>query len=88
MTCSYAAEELAVRGEIPPAGSLAWALICPVIKAARGFPLKSHLTCPVLPEHPDHYGCLDGVRNESAERYDSFNGAGAWQWCVTNNVMP
>jgi hypothetical protein len=76
VTCQYVNQK--VEGDIPSQGSLRWALLCPAIRAARGIYPETLLTCPVRPEMPHHYGCVNGMRSEYAERYDSFNGAGSW----------
>jgi hypothetical protein len=87
MPCATAVESLS-GSAVPAPDSLRWALVCPAIRSARGHAPSSRLTCPVRPEMPYHYGCVDGVLRSDAERYDSFNGAGAYQHCITHGLMP
>ena len=87
MACATAVAYLS-GSDAPASDSLRWALICPAIRSVRGDAPRTRLTCPVRPEMPYHYGCVDGVLRSDAERYDSFNGAGAYQHCITHGLTP
>lgn len=88
-TCSFAQQRIQARGydELPEPDSLKWALICPAVFVRFGT-LSTRLTCPVQPERRDHYGCVDGMHSDIAERHDSYNGPGAWQHCCTHGLKP